>query len=144
MSVYDYKRSGFIHWCSYCTDDTNEWDTIGVYEYLFQFIFVHGVGAIALLALTLAIKEKANSKSNIPLYYYSGGALGALIIVLNNITFVKLGVSVTVALVFLGQLIASVIIDTFGLINMKKIPFVKEKVIGFTLITFGIIITMMA
>ncbi|MDR5659148.1 DMT family transporter [Serpentinicella sp. ANB-PHB4] len=105
----------------------------------FSSFFVHGTGAIILIPITRIFSQGKKPSKRIPLYYYGGGIIGATIIVLNNISFQKLGVSVTVALVLLGQIIASLVIDTYGLLSIDKVPFVKRKLWGFSLIGLGII-----
>lgn len=61
-------------------------------------------------------------------------------VVLNNICFSNLGVTLTLALSLFGQLIMSNLVDHFGLFNMPKIKFKKEKLIGFSIITLGIVV----
>ncbi|MEJ9170093.1 DMT family transporter, partial [Bacillus thuringiensis] len=58
----------------------------------------------------------------------------------NNISFSVLGASITIALSLLGQSIASIVIDHFGLLGMKVAKCEKKKLIGLCFISSGIII----
>lgn len=103
-------------------------------------LVIHFIGLIT-ISLLLFIKEnKITFKKEVPLYIYSGGAIGLIIVLCNNITFNSLGVSLTVALGLLGQSIASIVVDSYGLFNIKIVKFNKKKILGLTLISIGIII----
>ncbi|MCC5909432.1 MAG: DMT family transporter [Clostridiaceae bacterium] len=113
--------------------------TLGNYTNVyFSSFVVHIIATIGVLAILPIVKSKTDETVELPFYYYCGGILGSLIIVLNNISFKELGVSVTVALVFFGQVVISLFIDSYGLLNMKKIPFNKRKIPGLLLITIGV------
>lgn len=103
-------------------------------------VVVHLVGLISIILILLIKKSKLTFKRGIPLYLYSAGAIGVIILLFNNITFNSLGVSLTVALGLLGQSIASIVIDSYGLFNMKIVKFNKKKLFGFILISLGIVI----
>ena len=49
-----------------------------------------------------------------------------------------LGVSLTVSLSLLGQLITSLVIDHFGCFNMPVAEFDKKKILGLVIIIAGI------
>jgi len=51
-----------------------------------------------------------------------------------------MGVSLTLAVSLLGQSLAAIIIDHFGLLGMKKIKFERQKITGLILIVSGIIV----
>ena len=108
----------------------------------FSAFFAHGIGVIGVLILLIFIKEKKNHDINLPFYFYIGGAMGAIIVVLNNISFQWLGVSITVALVLFGQVLASIAIDSWGLLNMNKVKFNRKKILGFCIISIGITVMM--
>ncbi|AOY75208.1 DMT family transporter [Clostridium formicaceticum] len=110
----------------------------------FSSLIVHFIGALGVAVLLFIIEEEQNKELYFPSYYYLGGVLGALIIVLNNVSFKGLGVSITVALVFLGQMVTSICIDNFGMFRMKKIPFNKKRIPGIFLVFLGVIIMILA
>jgi bacterial/archaeal transporter family-2 protein len=100
---------------------------------------IHIVGLICVLFILLITKSRLKIKKGIPLYLYSAGAIGVFTVLFTNISFSLLGVSIPVALGLLGQSIASIIIDHFGLLGMNKIKFHKRKYIGLVLIIIGVI-----
>ncbi|GLC30071.1 DMT family transporter [Clostridium omnivorum] len=103
-------------------------------------IIVHFAGLAAVILVLFIKKNKVTFKREIPLYLYSAGAIGVLILLFNNVTFNTIGVSLTVALGLLGQSVASIVIDSYGLFNMKLVRFNKKKILGFMFISIGIII----
>ena len=103
-------------------------------------VLIHSIGLIGVVITLLITKSKFNLQKNIPLYLYSAGAIGFCTIIFNNISFPVLGVSLTLALGLLGQALASIVIDHFGLLGMKSIHFEKKKLIGLTLVSLGVLI----
>lgn len=106
----------------------------------FTVLVIHIVGLTAVTTILLLRKEKLVFKKGIPLYLYSGGGIGILLVIFNNICFSSLGVSLTLSLGVFGQLLLSCIIDHFGLLGMDIYKFKKKKLIGFTIILIGIIV----
>lgn len=103
-------------------------------------IIVHFAGLAAVILVLFIKKNKVTFKREIPIYLFSAGAIGVLILLFNNVTFNAIGVSLTVALGLLGQSVASIVIDSYGLFNMKLVRFNKKKILGFMFISVGIII----
>lgn len=103
-------------------------------------VIIHIIGLIIVLIILVSKKEKIRFSKNIPIYLYAGGAVGAFMTIFNNMCFSNLGVSLTLALGLVGQLLASAIIDHFGLFGLNVDKFKKEKVLGFAIILVGITI----
>ena len=101
-------------------------------------IVIHIIGLIGISFILIINKVKLNFGKNIPIYLYSAGAIGVFTVLFNNLSFNTLGVSLTLALGLLGQSVASVVIDHYGLLGMKVIKFKKEKMLGFIIISLGI------
>ncbi len=117
--------------------------TLGLYTNVyFSSFLVHVIAAIGTLIPILKFKEENNRNLELPLYYYCGGLIGGIIIVINNISFQILGVSVTLAMALAGQVTASFFVDSFGLMRMKVVPFNRRKIPGIVLMVFGIILMM--
>ncbi len=110
----------------------------------FSAAVAHLVAAGGSFLLTLIYPDGSERKKKLPIYFYLTGILGAIIIVLNNVTFKALGVSITVALMLLGQMLASLVIDSLGLFNMEKVSTGKEKIPGLVIIIIGIIMIMLS
>ncbi|MBM7614994.1 DMT family transporter [Alkaliphilus hydrothermalis] len=116
---------------------------LGVYTNVYFSSFaVHLIATTGTLGLVAINKEINRRNVQLPFYYYLGGIMGGMIIVLNNVTFQALGVSITIALVLLGQVVTSLLVDSFGLLRMKQIPFKKGKIPGLILMLTGIFIMM--
>lgn len=101
---------------------------------------IHFLGLI-IISIVLTVKGiRINLCRDIPLYLYIGGFLGVFTILFNNIGFSHLGASLTLALGLLGQTIASIVIDHYGLLGMEVVKFRKEKLAGLIAISIGIVI----
>jgi len=105
-----------------------------------SIVVIHIVGLFSIILILLIRKSKFKLQNNIPLYWYSAGAIGVITVLFTNLSFLELGVSVTIALGLLGQSISSIIIDNFGLLGMDVVKFEKKKFIGLIFIAIGILI----
>jgi len=105
-----------------------------------SIVVIHTVGLFSIILILLIRRSKFKLKGNIPLYWYSAGAIGVITVLFTNLSFLELGVSVTIALGLLGQSISSIIIDNFGLLGMEVVKFEKKKFIGLIFIAIGIFI----
>lgn len=103
-------------------------------------VVINTIGLIAVSIVKIIRKEPFRFKTDLPLYFYLVGVLGVSIVFLNNFSFKNLGATTTVALLLLGQLVASQLVDHFGLFGMDKHPFHKQKLIGFIVIIAGILL----
>ncbi|MGB5822921.1 MAG: DMT family transporter [Proteocatella sp.] len=101
-------------------------------------VIIHSVGLITILILVILKKYKFKNCLAVPWYFYSAGAIGVITVLFNNISFSKLGVSLTLAVSLLGQSVASILIDHYGLFGLNKVKFEKQKVTGLVLIVAGI------
>lgn len=102
-------------------------------------IMIHVVGLFSIILVLLMTKSKIKIHRKIPLYWYSAGAIGVFTVLFNNLSFPILGVSLTLALGLLGQSLASILIDHFGLLGMQVIKFEKKKCLGLLFIALGIL-----
>ena len=73
-----------------------------------------------------------------PWFYYTGGALGVLMVFGNNTCFAAIGVSVTMAAGIFGQTAGSIIIDATGSFGMSRYRFAPSKFIGLVIILVGV------
>lgn len=103
-------------------------------------LVIHIVGLISISIILISRKEKPVFMKEAPYYLYSGGGVGILLVLVNNICFASLGASLTLSLGVFGQLVLSSAIDHFGLMGMDVYKFQKEKLVGFVIILIGIII----
>ncbi|HHX59511.1 MAG TPA: DMT family transporter [Epulopiscium sp.] len=103
-------------------------------------VIIHMIGLTLVSIIVISKKLTVKMSRNIPIYWFAGGAIGAFMIIFNNMCFDKLGVSLTLALGLVGQIIASAIIDHYGLFGLNVSKFKKEKILGFITIFAGITI----
>lgn len=103
-------------------------------------VIIHFVGLIGIIILLVVTKSKIKSLRGIPFYMFSGGLIGILTVLFTNISFTNLGVSLTVSLALLGQLVTSIVIDHFGYFDLEVNKFEKKKIIGLVIIILGIFI----
>jgi transporter family-2 protein len=69
---------------------------------------------------------------------YIGGLCGFIIILSLPFIFPKIGAAVTIALFILGQGVAALVIDHFGLLGMPKEPITLARVAGLLLVGGGL------
>jgi len=110
------------------------------YTNQYQAIFIiHIVGLIAVIVILILRKAKFKLTKGIPIYLYSGGLIGVLMVFLNNLCFNSLGASLTLSLGIFGQLVLACFIDHYGLFGLNIYKFEKKKIIGFFIILCGLI-----
>lgn len=103
-------------------------------------VIIHIVGFFFITLVMLINKSNIKIQKDIPIYLYSAGAIGVFTVLLSNLSFLKLGASLTVALGLLGQSLSAIVIDHFGLLEMQIFKFEKKKLIGLVFIILGIFI----
>lgn len=96
------------------------------------------VGAAALLILVLFFGKGDLSKlTGTPLYLLTGGLLGVVMVVVSILVVGQIGATGLIAGVFAGQVIASILIDYFGLFGIPKQGFGWHRFIGLVLLLLG-------
>lgn len=110
---------------------------IGNYSSL---VVIHVLGYIALVMLMIYKKIKIPFKMTLPFWLYSAGAISVGTVLINNISYSKIGVSLPVALGLLGQSLTSLVFDHYGFLGMPQIKFNKKKIIGIVIIVLGVCI----
>lgn len=103
-------------------------------------VIIHMAGLTTLLIIMIIKKYKITFKKGLPILLYSGGAIGIITVVCNTISIGAIGATLTISLGLLGQVISSIIIDHFGLLEVTKVRFNKKKFFGLSLMILGIII----
>ena len=106
--------------------------------YMSTLIF-HVIGLIIILIISIITKNKISDLTKIPVLFLLPGVLSVLTIQLNNICIPQIGITLVVGISLFGQLVMSNIVDHFGLFEMPINKFRKEKIVGFSIISLGII-----
>ncbi len=102
------------------------------------FVIAHVVGLGGSLLVFLATKTKYTRLKGIPFIFLFGGFTGYFSVFFINICFQELGATLTLILSMCGQILASTLIDHFGLLGMEQFPFDKKKLIGISFMLAGI------
>lgn len=104
-----------------------------------SLLIIHGVGLLGSIVLLIGSCTRLKSIKGLPLYLFIAGALGIFTVLFNNISFLKLGATLTFCLNLLGQLLASMIIDHFGLLGQHRNKTNFIKLLGVAIMVSGII-----
>lgn len=96
--------------------------------------------ALLLLYLVLSRQEWPTRAQlgTIPLWAWLGGALGAAYVATAALAGPRLGALLLVSLTVAGQMIASVIVDHYGLLGFTQQPVATSHLVGIALLTIGI------
>lgn len=107
------------------------------------------IGTIVLLVVVGGILLVGRGESptlpgamQIPWWAWSGGFLGAFYVSMSIILTPRLGASPTIGLIIGGQMIASIVLDHFGLLNLPTSPATLPKVGGAILVVIGAVIVL--
>lgn len=112
----------------------------GAYGNAFATVLIHVTG-LAGIGLWLIIKrESLHQTLKEPKHLYLGGIIGVATVLFSNLTFLHLGVSLTLVLSLLGQIVISLVIDGTGLLGANKIRFEKKKLVGVALVAGGAVL----
>lgn len=100
------------------------------------------VGSAALAALLLVIRGWPGRAQllAVPGWAWSGGVLGAFYVVCTIIVGPKLGAAALLALVILGQLVTSLLVDHFGWLGFPQHPLTLMRLLGATLLFGGVLL----
>jgi transporter family-2 protein len=100
------------------------------------------VGGVALALLTTSGVLGRGTLSNVsaaPLWAWIGGILGAAWVLIAVIAVPKVGAALTIAAVVFGQLLGSLLLDTFGWLGVPRIPLNSWRVAGAALLFIGML-----
>ncbi len=110
-------------------------DSVGLYS---SSVIIHLVG-LTIMTIILILKKTNPFKNFQPWYFYLGGVLGVIATIGNNYAFEPLGVSAILALGLLGQSITGLIIDHFGLFEMRIYKLNPLRLISLLIMGIGAI-----
>lgn len=103
-------------------------------------LIVHLVGGLCIFVYLKLVKKEKLKIGPMPVYLYSAGIFGYILVFLTSFTIVHIGATLTTCLSIAGQVIASVVIDHFDLFHIKKVPFNSKRILPILLILTGVII----
>ncbi|MDQ0496336.1 DMT family transporter [Paenibacillus brasilensis] len=100
------------------------------------------VGAVALIIVSLFGKGIYIKKEwfEAPWWMWTGGLLGASYVLATTILMPRIGAAATVGYILAGQVVASILIDHFGLIGAHTHALSFPRLLGALLVIGGIIL----
>ena len=103
------------------------------------------VGTVTLLVAVLVAREGAPSLADLtgaPWWAWAGGFLGAFYVTASIILTPRLGAVATVGFIIAGQVVMSLILDRFGLLNLPVQAITLPKLGGAILVVVGAVIVL--
>lgn len=100
------------------------------------------VGTLGLLAVTAVLRPglpAVSAMARIPWWTWTGGLLGALYIASTIVLAPKLGAAALLAAIVAGQMLASLVLDHFGLLGFPVLPVTPVRVAAVLLIIIGVL-----
>ena len=101
------------------------------------------VSILVLLPVILALRLPLPSLgfiSKAPLWMWTGGALGVCFISLALVLLPKLGASGFIALAMAGQILASLLLDHFGLFGLVERQLTAPRLLGVLMLIGGVVL----
>jgi transporter family-2 protein len=101
------------------------------------------IGTLFLLAYTLALGLPAPAWSTlpqVPWWQWLGGVLGAFYIAATVVLAPRLGAAALIAALVAGQMVASLLLDHFGLVGYKVHPMNLWRLLGVGLLIAGVLL----
>ena len=102
-----------------------------------------GIGTIALLLFLIATRQlqfHGANFQNTPWWIWTGGLLGTFFVAGIVVLLPKLGVALAFSLVLGGQMLAAIIFDHFGLLEVAVRQISPGKIIGVILLIAGVML----
>lgn len=101
------------------------------------------VGTLALLIVTLVARPgmpAAGQVIRLPWWQWTGGILGAIYIASTIVLAPRLGAAALLAAIVAGQMLASLVLDHFGLLGYPVVSISPWRVVGVLLIIGGVLL----
>lgn len=99
------------------------------------------IGVLALVAYILLTSQNVSWKGlkDAPSYSWLGGVLGAFYVTVIVFAFPKIGPGLTFGLVVAGQLITSIVMEHFQIMDTPHQPISLGRIVGVLLIIIGVV-----
>jgi bacterial/archaeal transporter family-2 protein len=104
-----------------------------------QFI----VGLLLLLLLAVATRQPAPVTGGLrsaPLWVWTGGIFGATFIIVTIVLTAKIGATLTLASIIVGQLMAALVVDHYGLFGGTVVRLTPLRLTGVALLLLGVML----
>ncbi|TFE00134.1 DMT family transporter [Jeotgalibacillus sp. R-1-5s-1] len=98
-------------------------------------------GFVLAVIIVLTMRDKTwKDLGQVPKLYASGGAFAAIVLFSNMTSVYLMGVTLTISLFLIAQLVVAVIIDRFGLFDMSQKQISKTQMLGLLLMVAGVVV----
>jgi bacterial/archaeal transporter family-2 protein len=101
------------------------------------------VGLLLLLLAAIATRQPAPTTAGLgtaPWWVWTGGAFGATFIVVTIVLTAKIGATLTLASIIVGQLTAALVVDHYGLFGGTVVRLSPLRVTGVVLLLLGVML----
>lgn len=98
------------------------------------------VGTLLLFAIVAIARQTPQSLASLsaaPWWAWAGGLLGAFFVVSSVVLTPRLGVAATFGFIIAGQMITSIVLDQFGLLQLPVQPATALRLVGAALVVSG-------
>ncbi len=102
------------------------------------------IAAASLLIYSVAVVRRpwpdAGEMTSAPWWIWTGGLMGATYVVTSLVLITRLGAAVSFALIVVGQMLASLIMDHFGLLGLPRHEVNPWRVLGAIFLVTGVVL----
>jgi len=117
-------------------------ERVGVFGAFAWATFLTAAIAFALLLLVHQGAGDFVAAARQPVWLWSGGVMGVLIVLTITFAGARIGVAATVAILIAGQLAMGAVIDRFGLFGVDRVALGWPRVLGICLLAAGAALTL--
>lgn len=110
----------------------------------FAALVSFAVGAAICLLLTVSGvmgRPQLGQAGTLPWWVWTGGALGAMIVVVSLVAVRQVGAAVLITATVLGQVALALAMDAGGWLGVPKVPLNLWRVLGGLLVCVGVVLT---
>lgn len=101
-------------------------------------VIVHLSGLIFSMVLLLVKGgERIRDWRTLPIYMLGAGIFGLILYQTINVTFPRLGGTMMVALIIIGQLVTGIVVDHFGWLGVATRPIDATRILGIGILLIG-------
>lgn len=98
-------------------------------------------GFVLAILIVIVLRDRSYwNLKNVPLLYASGGLLAAIVLYTNMTAVHRMGVTLTIGIFLIAQLLAAVLVDAKGWFDMAKQRIGVTQIAGLLLMIVGVVV----
>ena len=118
-------------------------ERIGSFEALAaNLIFSSIVATTVLLVLRQSLAGFGDALRSPGWYWVGGGGMGVVVVLTITVVTPRIGTAATIGLLIAGQLAMGVVIDSYGLFGVDKVPLSWPRILGVLLLAAGALLAL--